>query len=59
MIMTWDKRSTRRETCPRATLFITNPTGLELNPDLRGRRPVIGLVSHGTAFSFLCGDCLN
>jgi hypothetical protein len=51
MKLTGENRSTRRKTCPSATLFTTNPTWTEpgSNPGLRGERPATNLLSHGTA----------
>jgi hypothetical protein len=48
--ITGEKRSTRRETCPSATLSTTNPTcsDLEWNHDLRGERPTTNCPCHGT-----------
>jgi hypothetical protein len=39
------------ETCPSATLSITNPTWTDpgSNPGLRGERPTTNRLSHGTA----------
>jgi hypothetical protein len=49
--LTGEKRSTRRETCPSATLSTTNRTwtGLGLNQDLRGERPLTNCPCHSTA----------
>jgi hypothetical protein len=43
-------RRTRRETCPTATFYTTNPTWIDLgtNPDLRCERPTTNSLSHGT-----------
>jgi hypothetical protein len=43
--------STRRKTCPSATLSTTNPTWIDpgSNPGLRGGRPAANRLSHGTA----------
>ena len=51
MILTGEKISTPRKTCPCATLFATNLTwtDLESNAGLRGERPVTTIWSHGTA----------
>jgi hypothetical protein len=51
MILTGENRSTGRETCPSATLSTTNPTWIDLksNLGLRGERPAIDSLSHGTA----------
>jgi len=38
------------------TLFIVNLTGLEVKPEFRGVNSTIGLLSHGTIFSFSCRD---
>jgi hypothetical protein len=43
-------RTTRRETCPSATLSATC-TELRVNPGLRGKRPATNRLSHGTATS--------
>jgi hypothetical protein len=52
MKLTGENRSTRRKTCPSATLPTTNPTCTDprSNPDLRGERPVTNRLSHGTAY---------
>jgi hypothetical protein len=51
MNLTGENRSTRRKTCPNATLSTTNPTWIDpgSNPDLRGERPATNRLSHGTA----------
>jgi hypothetical protein len=53
MKLTGENRSTRRKTCPSATLSIKNPTWTdpESNPGLRGERPATNRLSHGTATS--------
>ena len=43
-----ETRSTRRKTCPSATLSTTNPDPGS-NPGLRGERPATNRQSHGTA----------
>jgi hypothetical protein len=45
------KRTTRRKTCPNATLSTTNPTWTDpgSNPGLRSGRPATDRLSHGTA----------
>jgi hypothetical protein len=45
------KPTTRRKTCPSATLSITNPTWTDpgSNSGLRGERPATNRLSHGTA----------
>jgi hypothetical protein len=50
MKLTGENRSTRRKTCPSATLFTKNPmwTDQGSNPGLRGERPVTNRLSHGT-----------
>jgi hypothetical protein len=67
MKLTGENRSTRRKTCPSATLSTTNPTWTDpgSNPDLRGERPATNRLSHGTAISsvhtcflFSLGLCL-
>jgi hypothetical protein len=42
-------RSTQRQTCPSATLSITNPTWLDpgLNPGRRGKKPATNCLSYG------------
>jgi hypothetical protein len=52
MKLTEENRSTRRKTCPSATLSTTNPTWTDpgSNPDLRSDRPATNRLSHGTAF---------
>jgi hypothetical protein len=54
-ILTGENRRTRRKTCPTATLFTTNHTWVDpgANPGLRGERPAINDLSHGTAKSSL------
>jgi hypothetical protein len=44
------KPTTRRKTCPSATLSTTNLTWTDLgsNPGLRGERPATNRLSHGT-----------
>jgi hypothetical protein len=51
-----ENQSTRSKTSPSATLCAMNPTwtGLELNPGLRGNRPMINCLNHGTVFK-CCG----
>jgi hypothetical protein len=51
MKLTGENRSTRRETCPSATLSTTNPTWTDSgsNPGLRGEKPATNRLSHGTA----------
>jgi hypothetical protein len=51
MKLTGENRSTRRKTCPSATLSTTNPTWTDpgSNPGLRGERPAANSLSHGTA----------
>jgi hypothetical protein len=46
------KRTTRRKTCPSATLSTTNPkwTDPGSNPGIRGERPATNRLRHGTAF---------
>jgi hypothetical protein len=46
-----ETRSTRRETCPNATLSATNPTRTDpgSNSGLRSERPATSNLSHGTA----------
>jgi hypothetical protein len=48
-ILTGENRSTRRETCPNATLSVTNLTWTDLgvNPGARGDRPAINRLSRG------------
>jgi hypothetical protein len=45
------KRTTRRKTCPSATLSTTNPTCTDpgSNPGLRSERPATNRLKHGTA----------
>jgi hypothetical protein len=50
MKLTAENRSTRRKTCPSATLSTTNPTMTD--PGLRGERPATNRLSHGTALRF-------
>jgi hypothetical protein len=47
------KPTTRRKTCPSATLSSTNLTWTDpgSNPGLRGERPVTNRLSHGTALA--------
>jgi hypothetical protein len=49
--LTGENRSTRRKTCPSATLSTTNPTWTDpgSNPSLRGGRPATNRLNHGTA----------
>jgi hypothetical protein len=49
IILTGENRSTRRKTCPSATLSTTNPTRIDpgANPGLRGERPATNDLSHG------------
>jgi hypothetical protein len=58
MKSTGENRSTREKTCPSATLSTTNPiwTDPESNPGLRGGRPAVNRLSHGTALtcSYIC-----
>jgi hypothetical protein len=51
MKLTGENQSTRRKTCPSATLSTTNPTLTDpgSNPGLRGRRPAANRLSHGPA----------
>jgi hypothetical protein len=53
MKLTGENRSTRRKTCPSATLSNTNPkwTDLGSNPGHRGGRPAANRLSHGTAYT--------
>jgi hypothetical protein len=46
-------RSTGRDTCPSATLSITDSTwtGLGANPGLGGEKPATNRLSHGTALN--------
>jgi hypothetical protein len=46
-----ENRSTRGKACPSATLSTANPIYTEpgSNPGLRGERPAINRLSHGTA----------
>jgi hypothetical protein len=46
-----EKPTTRRKTCPNATLSTTNPTWTDpgSNPGLRSERPATNRLSHGTA----------
>ena len=52
MKLTGQNRSTRRKTCPSATLSTINPTWTEpgSNPGLRGERLATNRLSHGTAY---------
>jgi hypothetical protein len=54
MIMTNENQSTWRRTCLSATSSTTNltQTGLWWNPGLRGERPPIKRLSHGTHHSY-------
>jgi hypothetical protein len=47
-----EKPTTRRKTCPSATLSTTNPTWTDpgSKPGLRGVRPATNPLSHGTAY---------
>jgi hypothetical protein len=57
MKLTGEKRSTRRKTCPSATLSTTNPTWTdpESNPGFRGERLATNRLRHGTAMPmFVC-----
>jgi hypothetical protein len=51
MKLTGENRSTRRKTCPSATLSTTNPTWTDpgSNPGLRGERLATNRLSNGTA----------
>ena len=51
MKLTVQNRSTRRKTCPSATLSTTNQTWADpkSNPGLRGERPSTNHLSYGTA----------
>jgi hypothetical protein len=49
MKLTGENRSTRRNTCPSATLSTTNPTRIDLGSSLSGGRPATNRLSHGTA----------
>jgi hypothetical protein len=51
MKLTGENRTTRRKTCPSATLSTTNPTWTDpgSNPGLRGEKPATNRLSHGTA----------
>jgi hypothetical protein len=55
MKFTGENRNTRGNTCPNATLSITNPTWTDpvLKPCLRGGRPGANRLSSGTA-NVLC-----
>jgi hypothetical protein len=57
------KPTTRRKTCPSATLSTTNLTWTDpgSNPGLRGERPATNCLSHGTAIntSLLCTQVLT
>jgi hypothetical protein len=50
MTLTGENRSTRRKTCPSATLYVINltRTGLGSNPALRGDRSGTDSLSHRT-----------
>jgi hypothetical protein len=50
MKLAGENRSTRRKTCPSATLSTTNPTWTDLGsePGLRGGRQAANRLSHGT-----------
>jgi hypothetical protein len=47
MILTGENRTTRRKTCPSATLSTTNPTWTDLGakPGIRGERPAANDLS--------------
>ena len=51
MKLTGENLSTRRKTCPSATLSTRNPTWTDpgSNPGLRGERPATNRLSHSTA----------
>jgi hypothetical protein len=61
MKLTRDTKSTRRKTCPSATLSTIIPTWTDAgsNPNLRGRRTATKCLNHGTALSTLCGDIVS
>jgi hypothetical protein len=61
MKLTGEHRNTRGETCPSATLFITNATWSDpgLNPGLRGERSATNCLSHGTASYGTCNHFLS
>jgi hypothetical protein len=61
MKLTGENRSTRRKSCPSATLSTTNPTWTDpgSNPGLRGGRPAANRVSHGTAKAVLIAKQLT
>lgn len=50
MILTGEKRNTRRKSRPNANLFTTiiTWTDLELNPGFHSERPATGYLMHGT-----------
>ena len=54
MGLTWENRSTRRKTCPNATLSTTNLTWTNpaSNPGLRGYRPATNRLSHDMAVTY-------
>jgi hypothetical protein len=60
MKLTGENRSTRRETCPSATLSTTNPTWTDLGsiPGLCGGRPSTNRLSHGTALAQARADII-
>jgi hypothetical protein len=51
-ILTAENRRTRRKPCPSATFPTTNPTWIDpgANRGLRGERPAVNDLSHGTAW---------
>jgi hypothetical protein len=51
MKLTGENGSTRRKTCPSATVSTTNPKWNDpgSNPGIRGDRPATNRLSHGTA----------
>jgi len=55
MILTWENRSTGRQTCLIAMLYATNPTqtGLGLNLDSHGDLLGTNSLSHGMAARLL------
>jgi hypothetical protein len=56
-ILTGENRTTRKKTCPSATLSTSNPTWIYpgANPGLRGERPATNNLIHGTA----CRSCYS
>jgi hypothetical protein len=54
MKLTGETRSTRRKTCPSATLSTTNPTLTDpgSNLGLRGGTPAANRLGHGTAGTY-------